>query len=128
MSRSYHVEIARHASGVDHKWVDNLLSHYTVPGVHNKKQGVARRITLDGVYHVALISRLNREMGVSVGSAVSLAKRLLASESALATVGCGLELHLDRSALQSEIDRRVHEAVESSTPPRRGRPPKRRPE
>ena len=126
MARVYHVEIARHASGADHKWVDNLLSHHAIPGVQNKKQGVARRITLDGVHHVALISRLNREMGVSVASAVSLAKRLLASESARATVGRGLELQVDRSALEHEVDRRVHEAVEASTPPRRGRPPRRR--
>ena len=128
MSRLYHVEIARHASDVDHKWVDNLLSHYAVPGVHNEKQGVARRITLDGVYHVALISRLNREMGVSVASAVALAKVLLASESARATVGRWLELQVDRGALEREIDRRVHEAVEASAPPRRGRPPRRRAE
>jgi hypothetical protein len=128
MSRLYHVEIARHASGVNHKWVDNLLSHHAVPGVHNKKQGVARRITVDGVYHVALIARLNREMGVSVGSAVALAKKLLASESARATVGRGLELQVDRMALEREIDRRVEEAVEASTPPRRGRPPRRRSE
>ena len=100
MARLYHVEIARHAAGADPKWVDNLLSHFSVPGVESARQGVARRITLSGVYHVALIRRLNRELGVSVSSAVALASRLLASDSARASVAPGLELHIDRSALE----------------------------
>jgi hypothetical protein len=123
MSRFYHVEIARHAAGADPKWVDNLLSHFSVPGVENAKQGVARRITLSGVYHVALICRLNRGLGVPVASAVLLATRLLASDTTRTVVVPGLELHVDRPALEREVDRRVSEAVESSIPPRRGRPP-----
>jgi hypothetical protein len=126
MARLYHVEIARHAAGADPKWVDNLLSHFSVPGVESARQGVARRITLSGVYHVALIRRLNRELGVSVSSAVALASRLLASDSARASVAPGLELHIDRSALERDVDRRVSESVESSSRPRRGRPPRRR--
>jgi hypothetical protein len=125
MSRFYHVEIARHAAGVDLKWVDNLLSHFKVPGVESGIQGVARRITLDGVYHVALIARLTRGMGMSVSTSVALASRLLASESSRAIVGSGLELHVDRRAFAIEIDRRINDAVEASTPPRRGRPPRR---
>lgn len=124
MARLYHVEIARHAAGADPKWVDNLLSHFSVPGVEKAKQGVARRITLDGVYHVALIRRLNRELGVPIASAVILASRLLASDTARTAVGPGLELHVDLRALEREVDRRVSEAVEASTPPRRGRPPR----
>jgi hypothetical protein len=126
MARLYHVEIARHAAGADPKWVDNLLSHFSVPGVESARQGVARRITLSGVYHVALIRRLNRELGVSVSSAVALASRLLASDSARTSVAPGLELHIDRSALERDVDRRVSESVESSSRPRRGRPPRRR--
>jgi len=125
MSRLYHVEIARHAAGTDAKWIDNLLSHFDVPGVGGGTQGVARRITLDGICHVALISRLNRELRMPVSAAVSLARRLLANQSDRAIVASGLEIHLDRRALEQEIDRRVAEAVEASTPPRRGRPPRR---
>jgi hypothetical protein len=127
MSRLYHIEIARHAAGVDLKWVDNLLSHYSVPGVEGGRQGVARKITVDGVYHVALIARLSREMGMSVSRAVAMAGRLLESESARASIGFGLELRVDRRALEAEIDHLVNEAVEASTPPRRGRPPRREP-
>jgi hypothetical protein len=126
MARVYHVEIARHAADADPKWVDNLLSHFSVPGVENARQGVARRVTLSGVYHVALIRRLNRELGLSVSSAVALASRLLASDAARASVAPGLELHIDRSAFERDVDRRVSESVESSSRPRRGRPPRRR--
>jgi hypothetical protein len=122
MSRFYHVEIARHAADVDLKWVDNLLSRFDVPGVESSRQGVARRISLGGIYHVALIRRLNRELRLPVSAAVTLARRLLASESAEAVVVSGIELRIDRSALEAEIGRRVNEAVEASTRPRRGRP------
>lgn len=128
MARFYHAEIARHAANVDPKWVDNLLSHFDIPGVDGGRQGAVRRITLDGIYHVALIRRLNRDLGVSVSAAVTLASRLLASESARETVGPWVELRVDRGALEHEIDRRVSEAVEASTPPRRGRPPRRVPD
>jgi hypothetical protein len=126
MARVYHVEIARHAADADPKWVDNLLSHFSVPGVENARQGVARRVTLSGVYHIALIRRLNRELGLSVSSAVALASRLLASDAARASVAPGPELHIDRSAFERDVDRRVSESVESSSRPRRGRPPRRR--
>jgi len=126
MARVYHVEIARHAADADPKWVDNLLSHFSVPGVENARQGVARKVTLSGVYHIALIRRLNRELGLSVSSAVALASRLLASDAARASVAPGLELHIDRSAFERDVDRRVSESVESSSRPRRGRPPRRR--
>jgi hypothetical protein len=125
MARFYHVEVARHAADADSKWIDNLLSHFAVPGVENARQGVARKISLRGVYHVALIRRLNREVGLPVAAAVSIAGRLLASESAHAQLAPGLDLNVDRSALERDVDRRVSEAVEASTPPRRGRPPQR---
>ena len=125
MARLYHVEVVRHAANTDLKWVDNLLSHFEVPGVQRWRQGVARKISLDGIYHVALVRRLNRELHLPVSAAVTLAKRLLASESGHPVVVSGIELRIDRPALEAEVDRRVDEAVESSTRPRRGRPPQR---
>jgi hypothetical protein len=125
MARSYHVEVVRHAADIDLKWIDNLLSHFEVPGVQRWRQGVARKISLDGIYHVALIRRLNRELHLPVSAAVTLASRLLAGESGHPVVVSGIELRIDRPALEAEVDRRVDEAVESSTRPRRGRPPQR---
>jgi hypothetical protein len=60
-----------------------------------------------------------------MSAAVALARRLLASEPAQAVVVSGIELRLDRRALEVEIGRRVHEAVEATVRPRRGRPPRR---
>jgi hypothetical protein len=125
MARFYHVEIVRHAADTDIKWIDNLLSRFEVPGVQRWRQGVARKISLDGVYHIALVRRLNRELHLPVSAAVTLANRLLAGESGHPVVVSGIELRLDRPALEAEVDRRVDEAVESSTRPRRGRPPQR---
>jgi hypothetical protein len=125
MSRFYHIEIARHAADAEHKWVDNLLSHFDIPGVEGRCQGVARRISLDGIHHVALIRRLNRELRIPVATAVSIACRLLASHSGREDAGPAIAIHLDRAVLRQEIDRRVADAVEASTPARRGRPPRR---
>jgi hypothetical protein len=125
MARFYHVGVVRHAADVDIKWVDNLLSHFEIPGVQRWRQGVARKISLDGIHHVALIRRLNRELHLPVSAAVTLASRLLAGESGHPVVVSGIELRIDRPALEAEVDRRVDEAVESSTRPRRGRPPQR---
>lgn len=122
MARSYHIEVAQHAVGVDKKWVDNLLSHFEVPGVERARQGVARRISSRGIYHIALIHRLNRELGISVSSALSLATRLLASHAGRVRVGLWLELEVELPAMQHSLDRLIEEASEISAPARRGRP------
>lgn len=128
MTRYYHVDIAQHAAQADAKWVDNLLSHFDVPGVESGRQGVARRVSTHGVYHVALIRRLTVELGATTGRAVSIAQQLLAREGAGAHIPLfvGLEVRLDRSVFERSVDLAIEEAVESVAPARRGRPPLRR--
>ncbi|MDB4877297.1 MAG: hypothetical protein JWM41_3743 [Gemmatimonadetes bacterium] len=126
MARSYHVEIAQHAADADAKWVDNLLSHFNIPGVEGGRQGVARRISLHGIYHVALIRRLTRGLTVSVDAAVSLARHLLTTDAEHLSLSGGLSLHLDRRVFEREVDAALAVAVESVAPARRGRPPLRR--
>jgi hypothetical protein len=125
LSRSYHVEIARFAADADQKWIDNLLSRFDVPGVDSSKQGLARRISDAGVYHISLIRVLTSELDLSTARAVSLAAQLLSVPGSV-VVAEDLELIFDRDAFQRRIDVRVAEAVESIAPARRGRPPKRR--
>jgi hypothetical protein len=125
MTRSYHVEIARFAADADQKWVDNLLSRFDVPGVDSSKQGLSRRISETGVYHIALIRVLTAELAVSTARAVLLAGQLLTDPAAL-VVADDLELIFDRPSFERRIDARVADAVESIAPARRGRPPKRR--
>jgi hypothetical protein len=125
MSRSYHVEIARFAAAADQKWVDNLLSRFDVPGVDSSKQGLSRRISDVGVYHIALIRSLTAELEISTARAVLLAGQLL-TVPARVVVAEDIELVFDRRSFERRIDARVAEAVESIAPARRGRPPKRR--
>ena len=124
MARHYHVDIARFASKADSKWVDNLLSKFDVPGVEGAKQGLSRRISPDGVYHVALIRLLNKDLGLSVTTAVRLAAQMLSAEDGRVWLGDGLELRLDLARFRSELDAAIAEGVESVAPARRGRPPR----
>jgi hypothetical protein len=125
MSRSYHVEIARFAADADQKWVDNLLSRFDVPGVDSSKQGLSRRISDVGIYHIALIRELTAELDVSTARAVTLAGQLLTVPGGV-FVADDIELVFDRPSFERRIDERVADAVESIAPARRGRPPKRR--
>lgn len=124
MSREYHVDIAQHAASVDAKWLDNLLSRFEIPGVATARQGIARRVSSIGIYHVALIRRLTAELGMSTGIAVSVAMTLLdGAASAAFCVTAGVELRLNRPEFEREVDAAISVAVESVSPARRGRPP-----
>ena len=125
MARHYHIDIAVFAAESDRKWVDNLLSHFDVPGVEAAKQGVARQLSQSGVYHVALTRRLWLDGGMSVEAALSAARRLLSDPSGRLLLSPSIELHLDRETFRSKIDARIAEGVESIVPRRRGRPPNR---
>ena len=121
MPRRYHIEIARHVARVDPKWIDNLLSHFEVPGVAGGKQGTSRRITEIGIAHIVLIQRLSSVLGIRIGDAVSLALDLL-SYGRPVRVGIGVELGIDRALFLAEVARLIEHAAESIVPARRGRP------
>jgi hypothetical protein len=124
LARHYHVDIARFAAGAESKWVDNLLSKFEVPGVEGARQGLSRRISADGIYHIALIRVLNRDMGISVPQAVLLATRLLSTEDGAVSLTEELELRLDVPRFRATLDTLIAEGVESLAPARRGRPPR----
>ena len=125
MARFYHVDIARFAADADAKWIDNLLSHFDLPGVEAQRQGVARRISEDGILHIVLVRRLTRELGVPTERAVAMAAQLLASTGEWEYVASGLSLRLDRGLFSRQVAERIAVAVESIVPARRGRPPQR---
>jgi len=123
MARDYHADIARHAAGADTKWVDNLLSHFDIPGVAGGRQGVARRVTAHGVCQVVLIRRLTLLFGMTTAKAVLMAGQLLDDgEQSSLDADYGIELRLDRRVFERAIDGAITEAVESVTPAPRGRP------
>ena len=124
MAREYHVDIAQHAASADAKWLDNLLSRFDIPGVANARQGIPRRVSNLGIYHVVLIRRLTAELGMSTGNAVSVASDILrGTTSGSFLVTPGVELRLDRPAFERDVDGAIEVAVESVSPARRGRPP-----
>ena len=123
MARFYHVDIAAHVADADHKWVDNLLSHFDVPGVDAARQGVARRISASGVFHIALIRRLATDRSTPLERAVALAADLLSADDRDVRISDGLSVRLDRQAFRHAVERRLADAVESIVPARRGRPP-----
>ena len=125
MPASYHIDIAGYAAGADRKWVDNLLSHFEVPGVEQGRRGSARHVTQLGLYHIALVRVIARELGAPLKTSVMLATMLLRTESPELPVIGPLALRFDRDRFQREVDARVAEAVEAIVPARRGRPPAR---
>lgn len=123
MSRSYHLDVARHVADAEGRWVDNLLARFAMPGVESIGQGSTRRISNLGIYHVALVSRLVETLGVPLEAAAALAVKLLdAGTDARLTVFGELELRFDRQTFVESVDAQIAEAVESVVPPRRGRP------
>jgi hypothetical protein len=125
LSRSYHVDVARHAADAEARWVDNLVSRFAIPGIDSEGQGTSRRISSLGIYHVALVSRLVRALGIALEPASALATRLMATPAGDPILVMGeLELRFDRAAFVASVDARIAEAVESVVPPKRGRPPR----
>ena len=121
--RSYSVAVAALAIDASHKWVDNLLSHFTVPHVASNRRGVARRIPHSVLLQLAVTRELNTGLAIGVRDALALATELLASDSNGVSRGGHLRVTYDRDALERTLSRRLHDALESAPAPRRGRPP-----
>lgn len=126
--RTYHVDIARHAADAERKWIDNLLSQFDIPGVERTRRGSARRITPNGIYHIALARYIVLELRTTVRAAVSLAESLMRAPGAEIELFQGFSIRFDRHAFQAAIDARISDAVEAIVPAKRGRPPTQRPE
>ncbi|MHB1072428.1 MAG: hypothetical protein ACYC3Q_06345 [Gemmatimonadaceae bacterium] len=129
MARSYDVAAAALALDVDTKWLDNVLSHHSVPGIARSRQGVSRAITPTGLLHLAIARALGEGASIPVAAAIDLASVLLQGQTgavAETRVAQALTLRLDRAALAAELEARLADAVEQTPTRRRGRPPRRR--
>lgn len=121
MPRAYTVATAVLALDVPAKWVDNMLSHYTVPGVAQGRQGIARKLTVDGLLVLALTNFLIQELGAPALKAIGIAEQLLRNEGRY-TSPKGFDLVLDLSTFRTSLLERLENAVEMAPVPRRGRP------
>ena len=121
MPRAYTVATAALALDVPPKWIDNILSHHTVLGVVQQRQGVARKLSIDGLLVLALSAFLIQELGAPAPRAIRIAEELLRNEGRYESLR-GLSLILDVSAFQAGLLERLENAVEIAPVPRRGRP------
>lgn len=123
MARSYTVATAALALGVSTKWLDNTLSHFRVPGVHQQRQGIARRLSVDAMLALATAILLSRDLGIPMGRSLELSIKAVAAKGLLPTPP-RLQVSIDLLALQSDLHQRLEHAVEIAPLPRRGRPSK----
>ena len=122
MPRAYTVATAALALDIPVKWLDNILSHFSVQGIVQERQGVARRITIDGMLQLYLVHSLSSELGTTIVVGTRLAQRLAAA--GLVELSNGITIRADPDALRAELIERLEHAVEIAPVPRRGRPPK----
>lgn len=120
--RAYTVATAAVALGVRTKWVDNVLSHHSIPGVFQSRQGVTRRLTAEAVSVLEIALRLTRGFGIPLNRSLDLAVAAVSQGSKVSGEVHGCEIRIDAAAIRSELDHRLAEAVEFVPVPRRGRP------
>ena len=123
MPRAYTVATAALAIGLPVKWIDNVLSHNKVIGVRQNRQGVARRLSIEGLLVLALTALLIEELGVSTAKAISAAEGIVTGDGRY-TGARGVSIELDLTAFRSGLLEQLEHAVEVAPIPRRGRPPK----
>jgi hypothetical protein len=123
MPRAYTVATAALAIGMPIKWVDNILSHNKLIGIRQERQGVARRLSVDGLLVLALTALLIQELGLSTAKAIIVAEGIVNSGGRYSAAQ-GVSIELDLAAFQSGLLEHLEHAVEIAPVPRRGRPPK----
>ena len=123
MPRAYTIAAAALALGTSIKWLDNVLSHNRVPGVAQERQGISRRLTVDGLLVLALAVLLIQELGLPTAKAVALGESLARNEGRY-TAQQGLNLALDLPVFRAQLLERLENAVEIAPVPKRGRPPR----
>lgn len=122
--RAYTVTTVAVALGVDHKWLDNLLSHHMVPGIERGVQGRSRRLNMRAILALAIARDLVRELSIEASAAVALASELEGRR--MLSVGDGhVAISVDLERLEADLGARLAYAVEIAPLPRRGRPPAR---
>jgi len=127
MARTYSVRAVALAVGVHGKWIDNLLSRHTLPGVERSRQGVERRITDEGLLATEVARILNIELGVSVERAAAIARDVMSSRTASETsfeTPSGLSLHFPVADMERRLRERMMDALEAMARVPRGRPPR----
>ena len=122
MARAYTIAAAALALGTSTKWLDNVLSHYQVPGVAQERQGVSRRLTVEGLLVLSLAVLLIQELGLPTPRAIQLGEDLAKNDGRY-VASQGLNVGIDLTSFRSQLLESLENAVEIAPAPRRGRPP-----
>jgi hypothetical protein len=123
MARAYTVGTVALALAIPQKWLDNVLSHYTLTGVAQQRQGVSRKVSLEGVLQLALAIHLIQDLEVETPNGIRLAALLTKAGGLHRTKG-GISIEIDLPRIRTNLEARLAEAVEITPIPRRGRPPR----
>jgi len=123
MPRAYTIATAALALGMPIKWLDNTLSHHKVLGIHQQRQGVARRLTIDGLLALAVAIVLIKDIAIPLLSALQIADELVRNNGRY-TSPQGVDIQLNLETLKARLFERLENAVEIAPVPKRGRPPK----
>ena len=123
MARAYTIATAALALGMPIKWLDNTLSHHKVLGVQQERQGVARRLTIDGLLSLAVAILLIKDLAIPLSGALSVADELIRNGGRYASPE-GIEIQVALETVRNSLLERLENAVEIAPAPKRGRPPK----
>ena len=121
MARAYTVATAALALQVSTKWLDNTLSHCSVQGVSQTRQGVARKLPIEALTILAVALSFIRDLSTPVAAAIDLAVQLTRSGGQIA-LRDGITIELDIQRVTAALLERLEHAVEIAPLPRRGRP------
>ena len=123
--RAYTVAATAVTLGVSKKWVDNVLSHHQVHGVHQARQGILRRVTPAGLLTLEIALSLGRVLGVPIARALEISNDLIAAREGEVQLAQSpsIILRADVDAAARVLDARLERALEMTPIPRRGRPP-----
>ena len=129
LARTYNVRFVAVTLGVQHKWLDNLLSHHAIPGVTGGRQGVSREIGADGLLAIELVRALVHEFSVPISRAATMVAQATPSADGselVLTSPSGVRVSLSLADAEARIRAQMFDAIEATAHVRRGRPPGKR--
>ncbi|SRR4051812_28524682 len=122
MARAYTVATAALALNVSTKWIDNTLSHFSVQGVTQARQGIARKLSVESLMILSIARTLIHDLDLPVENAVDVGTQLIEARGRL-RLPLGVTLEIDLRDINAGLLDRLEQAVEIAPLPRRGRPP-----
>ena len=120
----YSIRIVALAVGTTAKWVDNLVTSHSLPGVRRRTRGVTRLVDNAGLGAIAICHALVNDLRIPVANAIELACQAAESQHQLSrlTLLSGLVVEIPVEAIVRRTRERLVDAIEATSHIRRGRP------